>query len=121
VIFVKVQGVDPTILNRIQEKVRQKAVQGSEQVIITDNRRRRSRQQKREQGHNAELMAESLNEIGEDLDIDLVFAAEGEGTAVVLVLEKSSGKVVSRLPAERARALLGELRNYTGLMVDYYL
>lgn len=119
---MKVQGVDPVMLNRIQEKVSKQEVQDTRQAALSPDRQRRE-EQGREQADRDELAAEivKLNNMAESLGIGLRFALSEDDWSMVLVIEQETRRIIRKLPPEKMFEMLKDMKNFVGMLVDYHL
>jgi len=117
---MRVQGVDPFIINRIQEKVQQKSVQETDQVVIATGGEREREKEKKRGGRQAAALVKKLNAAVEGQGLDLFFLTDEADSEVIVVKEKSSGKLIARLPSAKADSLLDAVQN-VGFLLDYYL
>ncbi len=117
---MKIQGVDPVVMNRIQEKVSKKSVQETKQTLIYSEQERRGRKKKQEklEIHDLQLFVNRLNKAVTELNISLFFKV-GEGEpAMVLVIDKATNRVLSEISSEKAAGMLAEIDNLVGVIVD---
>ena len=120
---MRVQGVDPIILNRIQEKVKKHTVQKSSQTYISTEQERRQKKRQGQEAVDAEKLGaavERLNSTAEELGIDLAFFLDDQ-ELVVLVVEKETQQIIRQLPPEKVHEMLLDMKSFVGMMVDYVL
>ncbi|MCW3488753.1 flagellar protein FlaG [Dethiobacter alkaliphilus] len=119
---MRVQGVDPIILNRIQEKVKKHTVQQSEQAYISNEQGRQKKEQQREAADSDKMAAavKKLNSTAEALGIDLLFFWDEEAW-VVLVMEKKTQQIIRELEPDKINEMLVDMQSFVGIMVDYVL
>lgn len=120
---MKVQGVDPTIMNRIEEQIRKQSVHETKHTVIAKERERQKKKPRQEQMARDELAAavDKLNKMAETLNIPLYFQVERGDETVVLVIEKDTEKVIRRIPPERTLTILTQMQFMVGMLVDRML
>jgi flagellar protein FlaG len=120
---MKVQGVDPVLMNRIQEKVSNKSVQETKQALISNEHERKKRKQEEKSIEVDDLQAvvERLNKTAEALTISLLFKVGDGEPPVILVIDKITNHVLNEIPAVKAVRMLTEMGNLVGMMVDHLL
>ena len=119
---MRIQGVDPIILNRIQEKLSKQTIQQTKQSQIGD-KQHRHRDQGREsaENENLEAVVKKLNSTAENLGIALSFMLDEDTPGVVLVVERETQKIIREVPPEQVHEMLADMKCFVGLMVDYLL
>ncbi|MDW7651576.1 MAG: flagellar protein FlaG [Bacillota bacterium] len=119
---MRVQGVDPIILNRIQEKVNKQAVQQSRQTEISDRQPRHGgKGQKAPDRDELTAAVEKLNNTAEALGIGLLFVLDEGDTPAVFVVEKETQNIIRELPPDKIHEMLEDMQGFVGMMVDYLL
>ncbi|HHX74332.1 MAG TPA: hypothetical protein GX699_05460 [Firmicutes bacterium] len=118
---MRVQGVDPVVINRIQEKVQQKAVQETDQVVIAPGGEQERKKEKKRSGKQPASLIKQLNAAVGVQGLDLLFLLDASDPEVVVVTEKSSGKLIARLPFAQVESLLPAVQRNVGFLLDYYL
>lgn len=119
---MRVQGVDPVIINRIQEKLKQKIVQETEQVFIaTDQQKQQGKNRQQDGRSRLAATVEELNNASEEYKTGLLFVADEKLHSLVLAVDKNTGTVISRVSPAKAWILLNEHKATIGTMVDVYL
>jgi flagellar protein FlaG len=121
---VKVQGVDPAILNRIQEQTTKQAVHETRQTRIADGQQRQKKAGP-EAGADEESLAASvkrLNRAAEAFNISLRFRIDRENNeVVVLVIDQEKQEVIRSIPPSKARQVLSQLQQMVGVLVDQFI
>jgi len=122
---VKVQGVDPTILNRIQGETSKQAVQEAKQARISGERQREKearREAEDEQNVDMGSLAASLlklNKAAEEFNIPLRFRiGREEEQVVVLVIDQEKRQVIRSILPGRVLEILSQWQYMLGLLVD---
>jgi len=120
---VKVQGVDPTILNRIQGETSKQAVQEAKQARISGERQRQKEtgQEAGDKPDRERLAAavQRLNKAAEELNIPLHFQlAQEEEQPVVLVIDREKQQVLRAVSPARVLEILTQWQYMLGLLVD---
>jgi flagellar protein FlaG len=120
---MRIQGVDPTILNRIQEKVNKQAVHDTRQAEISKEKRQRENKGKRERPDRDALIAavKKLNGTAESLGLRLFFMlSDGDEPAIFLV-NKDTQQIIREIPPESVLTMLTEMKSFVGMLVDHHL
>jgi flagellar protein FlaG len=121
---VKVQGVDPTILNRIQGETSKQAVQDAKQARISGERQRQ-RGSGQKEAHDTDSLAASvfqLNKAAEAFNIQLRFRIDRENNeVVVLVIDNEKQQVIRTIPPNRVKAMLTQMQQLLGVLVDQFI
>jgi len=118
---VKVQGVDPVIMNRIQEKVKKQLVQDSRQVEFAKDRQNNQEQaQNQEAPERDELAAavQKLNKTADSLGIDLLFVMVEDDFPRVFAVNRATQEPIRQLSAAKVLEMLTEMKSFVGMMVD---
>lgn len=120
---MKVQGVDPTILNRIQGETSKQAVQEAKQARISGERQRQKEtgQEAGDKPDRERLAAavRRLNKAAEELNIPLHFQlAQEEEQPVVLVIDREKQQVLRAVSPARVLEILTQWQYMLGLLVD---
>lgn len=119
---MKVQGVDPIIMNRIHEKVRKQAVHDMRQTEISRDRENRQEQEKRNPDRKALTAAvKKLNSTAETFGPDILFVMIEEGTPRIFMVDKKTEQVIRELPLEKILSIIEERGNFVGMAVDHLL
>ncbi|NLM46516.1 MAG: hypothetical protein GX200_06930 [Firmicutes bacterium] len=118
---MRVQGVDPVVINRIQEKVKQKSVQETDQVVIATGGEQERKKEKKRGGKRPAALVKELNAAAGRQGLDLLFLVDEADPEMIVVAEKSSGRLIARLPSAKAGTLLCAVRQDVGCLLDYYL
>lgn len=116
---MKVQGVDPVIMSRIQEKVKKQLVQDSRQVEFAKDDRN-NQEQKQEAPDRDELAAavQKLNKTADSLGIDLLFVLLEDDIPRVFALNRTTQELIRQLSPAKVQAMLTEMKSFVGMMVD---
>lgn len=118
------QGVDPVILNRIQEQTTKQAVQETKQVRISDGQHRQKRAGL-EEAQDPEQLAASvlqLNKAAEAFNIALRFRIDRENNElVVLVIDKEKQQVIRTIPPSKILEMLSQMQQMVGVLVDQFI
>lgn len=124
---MKIDGIDPLLLNRIKEQVDRMEVQKTEQTV-TDNRVSRERGSSRgkvvempdqNNRHKVEAALRRLNENAEKGGIELRFdARRSDNLWHVLVMERDNNKVIRDIPTDQALSVVNRLQSLFGGLLD---
>lgn len=125
---MKVQGVDPVILNRIQEKVKKQAVRDMRQVeFVQDDQGSRDKEREAPDREALSAAVQKLNKTADSLGIDLFFVLleedfpRAEDSPRVFLVNRATKEPIRELGAMRVMAMLTEMRSFVGMMVDQLL
>lgn len=121
---MKVQGVDPAILNRIQEQTTKQAVQEARQIRISDGQQRQRKAGLEETPDRENLAASvlQLNRAAEAFNISLRFRIDRENNElVVLVIDKGKQQVIRTIPPSKVREMLAQMQQLLGVLVDQFI
>ncbi|MBS3898519.1 MAG: flagellar protein FlaG [Dethiobacter sp.] len=116
---MKVQGVDPVIMSRIQEKVKKQLVQESRQVEFAEDRQN-SHEQERETPNRDELAAavQKLNKTADSLGINLLFVLLEDDAPRIFALNRTTQELIHQLSPAKVQEMLTEMKSFVGMMVD---
>lgn len=116
---MKVQGVDPVIMSRIQEKVKKQLVQDSRQVELAKDRQN-SQEQERQAPDREELaaMVQKLNKMADSLGINLLFVLIEDDAPRLFALNRTTQELIHQLSPAKAREMLTEMKSFVGMLVD---
>ncbi|MBS4032691.1 MAG: flagellar protein FlaG [Clostridiales bacterium] len=117
---MKVQGVDPMILNRIQDQTNKQAVQETKQTKISNEQE--PKKETRQEAVDQDTLVESvqkLNKAAEAFNIQLRFSIDKEDNqVVVLVIDKVNQKVIRQIPPTKVMDMLTQMQYMVGVLVD---
>jgi flagellar protein FlaG len=120
---VKVQGVDPVILNRIQEQTSKQAVQETKHGRISDEQQRQKKAGL-DGAQDPENLADSvrqLNRAAEAFNISLRFRIDRENNElVVLVIDEEKQQIIRTIPPSRVLEMLAQMQQLLGVLVDQF-
>lgn len=116
---MKVQGVDPVIMSRIQEKVKKQFVQDSRQVEFAKDHQN-NQEKERQEPERGELAAavQKLNKTADSLGIDLFFVLVEDDSPRVFAVNRASQEPIRQLSAAKVLEMLTEMKSFVGMMVD---
>ncbi|SMB93939.1 flagellar protein FlaG [Thermanaeromonas toyohensis ToBE] len=116
---MRVEGVDPLILNQVQVQLQKPLVPDTKEVnILTDKDRENSQGQEFAREHLEHSIAK-LNAAAELFNIELRFKVDYEkGEIYVLVIDITQGKVIRRIPPENALKIANQMQQLVGLLLD---
>ncbi|MDN5346736.1 MAG: flagellar protein FlaG [Clostridia bacterium] len=119
---MRIEGVDPVVLNQVQAQTRQPAVQEMKKISITAEEERQGQEQKGTPQDNLERSVRQLNLATELFDIKLRFKIDDEsGELYVLVIDVSEGKVIRRIPPEKVINVAGQMKYMVGILLDEFI
>jgi flagellar protein FlaG len=112
-----IPGVDPIVLNQIQNKSKEKVIQDSKETIL------KTKKEKLPQTiftkGEVEESVKQLNKTADLYNISLRFQIDEEdGQPYVLVIDRQKGKIVRRIPPDKAIKMSEKIKFMVGLMVD---
>ncbi|MBS4009027.1 MAG: flagellar protein FlaG [Clostridium sp.] len=116
---MKVQGVDPVIMSRIQEKVKKQLVQESRQVEFAKERQN-SQEQEREAPDRDELLAaaQKLNKTAESLGINLLFVLIDDDLPRLFALDRTTQELIYQLSPAKAQEMMNDMKGFVGMIID---
>ncbi len=118
---MKVQGVDQSVLNNIQERTKKTKVQDTEQVRINTEERKKQREQAASQ-EGLEQAVNKLNKTVEAFNIQLKFAiSKKDGDIIVFVIDKAKNEVIRQIPPDKVVNLTAQMQYMVGLIVDEFI
>ena len=113
----KIPGVDPLMLNEVQQLTQKQAVQRVQENRVSPDPHRDGRQPP-----NRQQMQKALQKLGgaaEALENPLGFQlVERDGQYFVQMLDRATGRLVREVAPEKALAVLGKLEKVLGLILD---
>lgn len=121
---MKVQGVDPIIMNRIHEKVRKQAVQDMRQTEISRDRENRQEQEQEKRNPDRKALTaavKKLNSTAETFGPDILFVMIEEGIPRIFMVDKKTEQVIRELPLEKILSIIEERGSFVGMAVDHLL
>ncbi len=124
---MKIDGIDPLLLNKIREKIDLKEVQQAERPS-QDNRvsrdggsgsRADAYVRDRDYEQKLDRVLKHLNENAQKEGYPLRFSARKEnGLWHVEIRDKESGRVIREIPTSRALEVAGRIRGLFGVLMD---
>ncbi len=124
---MKIDGIDPLLLNRIKEQTDRLEVQKSE-TIFSDNRTKRESGRYKGQtakpiDHNYDKKADQalrqLNQRAEEDNLDVRFNLRRDDRLWhVEVYNRDSSEVIQTIPTDRAFEVLSRIQGLFGVMLD---
>jgi len=124
---VKVDGIEPPVLQRVQDQTRQKRVeqpQGERADLATRRRQQAAGQQQPglEGRSNLEIIEDEvkrLNETAHLYNIGLRFSIHEETSRVVVqVYNREDNEVIRQIPPEKILNLVAQIQQMIGLLID---
>jgi flagellar protein FlaG len=124
---VKVDGIEPPVLQRVQDQTRQKRVeqpQGERADLATRRRQQAAGQQQPglEGRSNLEIIEDEvkrLNETAYLYNIGLRFSIHEETSRVVVqVYNREDNEVIRQIPPEKILNLVAQIQQMIGLLID---
>ncbi|MBC7346542.1 MAG: flagellar protein FlaG [Clostridia bacterium] len=119
---MKVEGVDPVVLQQVQARAEQQA----ELTQTRESRIRTEQQQDQERRFGTESFEQQLqravrqlNETSDLFQIRLRFKIDEEtGDIYVLVIDREKGEIIRRIPPEKVISMVYQLEYMIGLLLD---
>jgi uncharacterized FlaG/YvyC family protein len=123
---VKIDGIDPLIMQKIQEQVRQKQVEESRRPAVENRTRGREKpppwergRSKRERNRLREEVRR-LNETAKKLGLDLDFRLRFNPDRLLVCLrQEGEGTVVRELSLEQLPRVAEQLQRRGGVLLDW--
>ncbi len=124
---MKIDGIDPLLLNRIKEQTDRMVIQKTETAVSDNQVKRESGNPQRkpadipEQYYDAklEVALKELNEKAEKDELPLRFDVNRElNLWHVRVYDTTRNEVVREIPTDRALSVLSRLQSLFGVMLD---
>ncbi|HHW73826.1 MAG TPA: flagellar protein FlaG [Firmicutes bacterium] len=124
---MKVDGIEPPVLQRVQDQTRQKRVeqpQGERADLATRRRQQAAGQQQPglEGRSNLEIIEDEvkrLNETAYLYNIGLRFSIHEETSRVVVqVYNREDNEVIRQIPPEKILNLVAQIQQMIGLLID---
>ncbi len=114
---MKVEGVDPLVVNKVLGQVAGSQVQDSKGAKITiDKRKQQGEQQTRQ---DLEQSTEQLNRTVEAFNIKLRFKVDQENEEMyIYLIDTVEGKVIRRIPPETLLEAASRMQHMVGLILD---
>ncbi len=124
---MKIDGIDPLVLNRIREQTDRFEVQKTE-YSITDNmvKRRHGSQERRETNvpdaryaQKLDQALQKLNDTAGERELPLRFMVEKDTRPwMVNIVDVSQNEVVRQIPTDQALEVLNRIQTLIGVSVD---
>jgi flagellar protein FlaG len=120
VAVLRIEGVDPLILNQVQSQTQKPAVQDAKKINVdSEQEKRRQEGQAGYSQGNLEQAVEKLNAATELFNIKLRFKLDHEkGEIYVLVIDAKEGKIIRRIPPENVLKVASQMQQLVGLLLD---
>ncbi|WP_025774193.1 flagellar protein FlaG [Neomoorella thermoacetica] len=117
---MRVEGVDPLVLNQVQSQTQKPAVQNTKKIDVnTEQEKRRQEGQAGYSQGDLKQSVEKLNATTELFNIKLRFKVDREkGEVYVLVIDASKGKIIRRIPPEKVLKVASQMQYMVGLLLD---
>ncbi|GEA16637.1 MAG: flagellar protein FlaG [Moorella sp. (in: firmicutes)] len=117
---MRIEGVDPLILNQVQSQTQKPAVQDAKKINVdSEQEKRRQEGQAGYSQGNLEQAVEKLNAATELFNIKLRFKLDHEkGEIYVLVIDAKEGKIIRRIPPENVLKVASQMQQLVGLLLD---
>ncbi|KUO52786.1 MAG: hypothetical protein APF76_02300 [Desulfitibacter sp. BRH_c19] len=119
--MVKIQGVDPVIVERIRDKNRKKLIYESEQTKVVSNSEKDHKKDQKGQQHKRTLKhsIERLNELLQEIDAPIRFEKINvKEELYVLVIDIHTQKVLTKIFPERVFQLMKNIDDPKGFIID---
>lgn len=124
---MKIDGIDPLLLNRIKEQTERLEVQKSE-TLFPDNRTKRessgyrgsaAKPTDRDYDKRVEQALRQLNQRAEEDNLNVRFDLRKENNLWhVDVFDRGSSDIIRTIPTDRAFEVLSRIQGLFGLMLD---
>ena len=117
---MRIEGVDPLILNQIQSQTQKASIQEPKKIHISTELDRRGEERRWGQGEgNLEEAVAKLNAATDLFNIKIRFQVDEEkGDLYVLVIDAQEGRIIRRIPPENVLRVASEMRQLVGLLLD---
>ncbi|AOQ23420.1 hypothetical protein MTAT_10010 [Moorella thermoacetica] len=117
---MRVEGVDPLILNQVQSQTQKPAVQDTKKINVdSDQEKRRQDGQAGYSRGDLEQAVAKLNTATDLFNIKLRFKLDHEkGEIYVLVIDANEGKIIRRIPPEKVLNVASQMQYMVGLLLD---
>lgn len=119
---MKIPGIDPIILQRVEERTKKQMVHESQNTRIEDRKEQRSpkeRQNKNAFGMDVEEVIQKLNKMLTEMGKDIYFELNVEGNKKTInLVDAFSKKLIKEIPLEEIVKIEISLQELLGILVD---
>lgn len=116
---MRIEGIDPLILNQIQTQAQKIQVQDTRKINITAEEEHRQQPEQEFDRDNVEPAVKKLNAAAEIFNIRLRFKIDYEkGEIYVLVIDTAEHKIIRRIPPENLLKVANQIEYLVGLLLD---
>ena len=126
---MKVEGIDPSILNRVKDQITKPPVQDNERSRIQEERVQQQRQQNRAQQATVEfergLLEEveealrKLNDTADAMQLSLRFQMhQGSERWMVQVIDVRQDEIIREIPPENILNVVAQIQSLIGVLLD---
>ncbi|WP_338827788.1 flagellar protein FlaG [Neomoorella thermoacetica] len=114
---MRVEGVDPLILNQIQNQTVNTQVQQTRGIKVTTDRKQQEGQQ--HQQRDLHQAVEQLNKAADTFNVEIRFKVDNENNELyVYVIDTSKGEIIRRIPPENVLDVASRMERMVGLILD---
>ena len=126
---MKVDGIDPSILNRVKDQTTKPPVQDNERSRIQEERVQQQRQQNRAQQATVELerglleeveeALRKLNDTADAMQLSLRFQMhQGSDRWMVQVIDVRQDEIIREIPPENILNVVAQIQSLIGVLLD---
>lgn len=117
---MRVEGVDPLILNQVQSQTSTQHVQTTKGIRVNTERKENQGQQEagRYSYDKVARSVEQVNKAVEAFNIQLRFELNVENEELYVYVIDSEGKVIRRIPPESILEVASRMQEMVGLILD---
>ena len=126
---MKVEGIDPSILNRVKDQITKPPVQDNERSRIQEERVQQQRQQNRAQQATVELerglleeveeAVRKLNDTADAMQLSLRFQMhQGSDRWMVQVIDVRQDEIIREIPPENILNVVAQIQSLIGVLLD---
>ncbi|OIQ60538.1 flagellar protein FlaG [Neomoorella thermoacetica] len=116
---MRVEGVDPLVLNQVQNQTAGFQVQESKGIKINTERKQQQEERQQPGEKQLEKSVEQLNKAADAFNIELRFKVDRENNELyVYVVDVNEGKIIRRIPPENVMEVASRMQQMVGLILD---
>ncbi len=125
---MRVDGIDPLILNRVKDQASKPQLQESERSDAQQNRVQQQRQNRAQQPavetdknllQEVEQAVRKLNDTAEAMHLDLRFVIHDDSERwMVQVVDVREDEIVKEIPPEKVLNVVAQIQSLLGVLVD---
>lgn len=126
---MKVDGVDPVVLQRVETALKQGTVPEVEKAAVREKERKKEVPSAEAKSREAAIAKEELlkaagrlNAAADIFDFEIRFEVNfEEGEVKVLVIDKEEKRVIRRLPPSKLLEMASRLEHFLGVLLDVFV